>query len=97
MHRRKPEPHPKREYAVEYYKHRTDPMPATRGFTMDIWGARVGAVKHLILGHAEMAVCIKRRTGREVWHRIRDGQNIIYHAAAEAEPAGQVVELSRRR
>jgi uncharacterized protein (UPF0248 family) len=78
MAKRQAYPHAKREYCVEYYKHQGDPNPVTKGFAMDIWGARVGAVKHLILGHAELAICVKRKTGKVLWERRREGQNIIY-------------------
>jgi hypothetical protein len=79
--KRKPQPHAKRPYAVEHYKHLGDERPKSVGYTMDIWGARVSAVKHLILGHAELAVCVRRSSGRVLWERVREGQNILYRPA----------------
>lgn len=82
MAKRQAHPHAKREYAVEYYVHASDTRPKRSGFCMDIYGARVGAVKHLILGHAEKAICVKRKTGLVLWERIRKGQDIIYRKVA---------------
>ena len=100
MAKRTPDPHAKREYCVEYYKRAQDMTPMGRsGYTIDIWGARLGAVRALILDHAEKAVCVKRKSGRVQWTRIRSGGNILYQpgdADASSFAMANVVPLKRK-
>ena len=65
---------------------------------MDTWGARLGAVRALILEHAEKAVCVKRISGRVQWTRIKSGGNILYQpgdADVASFATANVVPLKR--
>lgn len=69
--RRESDPYAKREYCNEYYKRAAHMNPLRKGFTKDVYGAMVGAVKHIVLGHCEKVVCYKRRSGLVVWTRYK--------------------------
>ena len=71
MAKRKAEGHVAREYCNEYYRKAGHLNPTRKGFTKDVYGAMVGAVKHIVLGHCEKVVCVKRSNGKVIWTRFK--------------------------